>query len=211
MENRAQRARRIRQQRLKAATGAVLVVALITTIVVVAWPGSKSPSPVRSDSTNTSRPVHRVGPDSIEAGVESWQYPVPVSRETVVAGSNGLTVLGGLTPSGSSLPSVSTIDPVGLGHRFRIAGRPGARRRGHGHRSLDLRPRRGIARHRGHRPVVPLRSRSTGRRRCDRQPPAPAAIGPGRGRHHPPAIAHSPLTSSAVMTAPPTCPAYWPR
>ena len=110
MENRAQRARRIRQQRLKAATGAVLVVALITTIVVVVWPGSKSPSPVRSDSTNTSGPVHRVGPDSIEAGVESWQYPVPVSRETVVAGSNGLTVLGGINPSGDSLDSVSTIN-----------------------------------------------------------------------------------------------------
>ena len=119
MENRAQRARRIRRQRLKAATGAVLVIALITTIVVVAWPGSKSPSPVRSDSTNTTNttntsnssvPVHRIGPASIEAGVEAWQFPVPVSRETVVAGGNGLTVLGGINPSGDSLASVSTIN-----------------------------------------------------------------------------------------------------
>jgi hypothetical protein len=113
VENRAQRARRIRRQRLKAATGAVVVIALITLIVVVAWPGSKSPAPVRTDSTkttNTSVPVHRVGPDSIEAGVEAWQFPVPVSRETVVAGGNGLTVLGGINPSGDSLASVSTIN-----------------------------------------------------------------------------------------------------
>jgi hypothetical protein len=110
VENRAQRARRIRRQRFKVATGAVLVVALITTIVVVAWPGSKSPSPVRSDSTNSSGPVHRLGPESIEAGVESWQIPVPVSRETVVAGTNGLTILGGINPSGDSLGTVSTVN-----------------------------------------------------------------------------------------------------
>ena len=49
-------------------------------------------------------------PPSIEAGVESWSLSAPLSREAIVANGNGLTVLGGLTPGGSSLATVSTIN-----------------------------------------------------------------------------------------------------
>jgi hypothetical protein len=56
--------------------------------------------------------THSTGPSSIEAGIEAWPLAAPLSREAVVANSAGLTVLGGITPAGSSLPTVSTISPA---------------------------------------------------------------------------------------------------
>ena len=51
----------------------------------------------------------------------------PLSREAVVAAGNRLTVLGGITPAGTSLAQVSSIDPrTGGGDQLRVAGRRGA-------------------------------------------------------------------------------------
>jgi hypothetical protein len=80
---------------------ALVVLALLVLLVVEIWPSSGAPSAPASH-----------GPPSIEAGVESWQLPYAVSRETVVASPAGLTVLGGLTPSGSSLASTLLINPA---------------------------------------------------------------------------------------------------
>ncbi len=63
-------------------------------------------------ATGQGRTDRLGGPGSIEAGVEPWQLSAPSSRQSVVANPAGLTVLGGITPSGSSLASVATIDPA---------------------------------------------------------------------------------------------------
>jgi outer membrane protein assembly factor BamB len=59
-----------------------------------------------------TRPAKPTGPVSIEAGIEPWQVDAPVSREAVVANGTGLTVLGGITPAGTSISAVSTINPL---------------------------------------------------------------------------------------------------
>jgi len=97
-------------QRRRAAAGALAVVLLVIIVLVVTRSGGgPPPAPGRHEVTATA-PASRV-PDSIEAGVESWQMGSPVSREAVVAAGTQLTVLGGLTAAGTSLTQVSTIDP----------------------------------------------------------------------------------------------------
>lgn len=44
--------------------------------------------------------------------MEPWQLGAPLSRESVVATGTGLTVLGGITPAGTSVATVSTIAPA---------------------------------------------------------------------------------------------------
>jgi len=51
------------------------------------------------------------GPPSLEAGIEPWQLAAPLSREALVAVGNRLRILGGLSPSGSSLSGASWLDP----------------------------------------------------------------------------------------------------
>ncbi len=129
---RAERARRIQRQRRRAATGAVLVVLAVTGIIVASCNGGSATTtsttstttghpgttPSRSHPSTTvaaglvgTAPRYR-GPASIEAGVEAWPLATPLSRETVVATGTGLAVLGGITPSGTSLATVSTIAPA---------------------------------------------------------------------------------------------------
>ncbi len=87
----------------------------VTALVVVAvtfLTGGGPPSSPHARTAVRATTVHRAGPDSLEAGIEPWPLPSPVSREAVVTAGSGLTVLGGLTPSGMSLASVSSIDPV---------------------------------------------------------------------------------------------------
>ncbi len=80
-----------------------------------------NPKPSRHSAGAAQRSTVAAGPPSIEAGVESWSLDAPVSREAVVANGSGLTILGGLTPQGSSLAAVSAIDPsTGA---IRVAGR----------------------------------------------------------------------------------------
>ena len=127
-----QRARRIRRQRWRAASVAALVVLVVAGVIVASCNGgtattttTASTTPPRSGtgssvphpasaagSVGAARAQHgRQGPPSIEAGVEAWPLGAPLSRETVAANGSTLTVLGGITPAGTSLAGVSTIVP----------------------------------------------------------------------------------------------------
>ena len=79
---------------------------------MVAWP---SGSTISSNRKATTSGAHvrtiKAGPRSLEAGVEAWSLPTPLSREVVVANGSGLAVLGGLNASSSSLAGVATINP----------------------------------------------------------------------------------------------------
>ena len=77
---------------------------------------STSPASTSSPSTSPSG-AHRArttatGPPSLEAGIEPWQLAAPLSREALVAVGSRLRILGGLSPSGSSLDSASWLDPA---------------------------------------------------------------------------------------------------
>jgi hypothetical protein len=115
------------RRRRRVATLSVLVILVVTGVIVASCIGG----PDSSTSTSTTTPVHSggasdpsrtsgvsvatthsKGPSSIEAGIEAWPLASPLSREAVVANGSGLTVLGGITPAGSSLPTVSTIAPA---------------------------------------------------------------------------------------------------
>ncbi|MGH9079059.1 MAG: hypothetical protein ACRDYE_03070, partial [Acidimicrobiales bacterium] len=92
------------------------MVALIAGVALASCAGGSTASTTTTSTTSStgatgSRPARSAGPDSIEAGVEPWQMSSPLSRESVVANGAGLTVLGGITPSGSSLSTVSTLNP----------------------------------------------------------------------------------------------------
>jgi outer membrane protein assembly factor BamB len=115
-DRRAERARRLRARRRRTAAGALVVVILIVGLVVATLSGG-SPSPPRAHPVHPAHPVTAAtasparGPDSIEAGIEPWQTVSPVSREAVVASGTTLTVLGGISPAGTSLAQVTSIDP----------------------------------------------------------------------------------------------------
>jgi hypothetical protein len=51
-------------------------------------------------------------PPSIEAGIEPWQLAAPLSREALIGVGSRLRILGGLSPSGSSVNGASWLDPV---------------------------------------------------------------------------------------------------
>jgi len=119
---RARRRRQIRRRRTLTVSAA-LVVVLVVVLVLTTGGGSggrgggKPGAPGRHAASQTRSAGSRARttaavPPSIEAGVESWPLPHPISREAVVADGSGLTVLGGLTPAGASVASVSTIDPT---------------------------------------------------------------------------------------------------
>ncbi len=97
-------------RRRRAAAGALAAVLLITGVLVVTLSGGVPPSTTGHHRLTATAPASRV-PDSIEAGVEPWQMGAPVSREAVVGAGTQLTVLGGITPDGTSLAQVSSIDP----------------------------------------------------------------------------------------------------
>jgi hypothetical protein len=110
-------------RRRRAATLASVVVLIVVTIVAYSLASGGSPSS-SAPSTTTSTTASGVGgraakaastdgrPVSLEAGVESWQLPVALSRTTVVANGRGFTVLGGLTTSQASVASVYAINPA---------------------------------------------------------------------------------------------------
>jgi hypothetical protein len=121
VDRRALREQRMRRRR--AATLASVVVLIVVTIVAYSLASGGSPSS-SAPSTTTSTTASGVGgraakaastdgrPVSLEAGVESWQLPVALSRTTVVANGRGFTVLGGLTTSQASVASVYAINPA---------------------------------------------------------------------------------------------------
>jgi outer membrane protein assembly factor BamB len=83
---------------------------VIAGVLAATRSGTTPPPPVHHPVTVPARAIR--GPDSIEAGIEPWQMGAPVSREAVVAAGPRLTVLGGIAPSGTSLPQVSSVDPL---------------------------------------------------------------------------------------------------
>ncbi len=100
----------MRQRR--AAVLALLLLVIVA--IVIAWLAGGNPTP-----TSSAPPAHRHqttsidrGPRSIEAGLAAWQLPAAVSRESVVAGGSGFTVLGGLAPSSASVATVDAVDPI---------------------------------------------------------------------------------------------------
>ena len=97
-------------QRRRVAAGVLVVVLLLTGVLVVTLSGAVPPSAAQRHRLTATAPASRV-PDSIEAGVEPWQMASPLSREAVVATGTRLIVLGGITPAGTSLAQVSSIDP----------------------------------------------------------------------------------------------------
>ncbi len=122
--DRRHRQAQIRRRRSVVLLGLVLVVAAL----VVTLSSGSPPPPTRSTaSTSTSTTTeaaagstaagaHRggtaaTGPPSLEAGIESWQLVAPLSREALVTVGDRLRILGGLSPSGSSLNGVSWLDP----------------------------------------------------------------------------------------------------
>ncbi len=124
VERQSKRDRRIRRQRRRAAAVALLVILIIAGISFASCSGgsatptstasstSGSPSSAPTPTSGSHKASTGTGPASIEAGIEPWQLGAPLSREAVVANGTGLTVLGGITPSGTSLSTVSTINPT---------------------------------------------------------------------------------------------------
>jgi hypothetical protein len=96
---------------------ALVALLLVAGVLLLTLPGGGSPTSSRS-STSTSGPTSggltkssNAAP-SLEAGSEPWQLAAPVSRETVTTDHGQLRILGGLTPSGSSIGTVTSLDPA---------------------------------------------------------------------------------------------------
>ncbi|MHB8497914.1 MAG: outer membrane protein assembly factor BamB family protein [Acidimicrobiales bacterium] len=113
MARHSQMTRRTRLRRRRAAALTILVaIVLVTTLVVTHSGGSTTSSAPHRRAASRITVTKSAGPASLEAGVEPWQLPSPISREAVVANGKGLTILGGITPSGSSVSGVFTLDPI---------------------------------------------------------------------------------------------------
>ncbi|MHB8506034.1 MAG: kelch repeat-containing protein [Acidimicrobiales bacterium] len=105
-----ERARRRRQRRFRrtVAVTAVVVLAAVVAISRAATSGGHRSGPTSTASAAAAH--HNTDPPSIEAGVEAWPLPQPVSRASVVATGGGLVVLGGLTAAGTSSQVVARVD-----------------------------------------------------------------------------------------------------
>jgi len=126
VDRRAQREQRQRLlRRRRAATVAAVVVLAVVGIVAYSLSSGGSSSTSGSTTTSTtSAPgggtggggakavATAGGPVSLEAGVESWQLPVALSRTSVVADGSGFTVLGGLAASQASVATVYAVEPA---------------------------------------------------------------------------------------------------
>ncbi len=94
------------------------MVALVALLVVggvlyLTLPSGGTPSSSRSStSTSVGLAYSSKAAPSLEAGSEPWQLAAPLSRETVTTDHGQLRILGGLTPSGSSIGSVTSLDPA---------------------------------------------------------------------------------------------------
>lgn len=104
----------MRRRRIRASVLVILAVLVIGGVAFASCSGGGSSSPTTTAPPGSAggRPTTLTAPASIEAGVVAWQLGAPLSRESVVANGSGLTVLGGITPAGTSLNTVSTIDPA---------------------------------------------------------------------------------------------------
>ena len=116
--------------------GLVVVVAALVVILSTNSPPTRSSSSTSTSTSTTAAPATAsgasgsaaargstgagsqrghataAGPPSLEAGIEPWQLAAPLSREALVAVGNRLRILGGLSPSGSSLNGAFWVDPA---------------------------------------------------------------------------------------------------
>ena len=116
-------------RRRRAAALALGVVVVVVVVVAVSMSSGGSTSSTSSTSSTTSttaaaagsaagsggkgaKAVAVTGPVALEAGVEPWQLPAPVSRPAVVANGTGFTVLGGLATSQASVATVYAVNPT---------------------------------------------------------------------------------------------------
>ncbi len=121
MDRREQRERRQRLQRRRAGTLAVAAVLVVVVVVVVSMSSGGSKVSSSSSTTTTAHAgtggakaaVVTSGPVALEAGVEPWLLPAPVSRPSVVANGSGFTVLGGLATSQASVATVYSVNAAG--------------------------------------------------------------------------------------------------
>jgi len=88
----------------------LLGLALVVVVVVVTSGAGPPPVPTHHRSTALTSTLPTGAVPSIEAGVEPWQLPNRLSRESLVGSGPNLTILGGLTASGGSVASVSHLD-----------------------------------------------------------------------------------------------------
>ena len=85
-----------------------IAVAVVLATCLLSCTGSHPVSP--------ARPAHAQGraPDALMLQVmpAPYQLPAGLSREVVLPGADGLLIAGGLTPSGASASTVTSLDPV---------------------------------------------------------------------------------------------------
>src|ERR1700745_1806328 len=89
---------------------AVAVAAAVCTVLSCTGPHQAAPKPSRpahGESQDTSGP-----PLALQVIPAPYQLPSSVSREVVLPGAAGLLIAGGLTPSGASAGTVTSLDPV---------------------------------------------------------------------------------------------------
>ena len=126
MDRREQRERRLRVRRRRAGALALAVVVVVVIVVAVSLSSSGSSSSSSTSTTRDTSTTHAAtggsgtravvvtgGPVALEAGVEPWQLPAPVSRPAIVANGAGFTVLGGLATSQASVSTVYAVNPAG--------------------------------------------------------------------------------------------------
>jgi hypothetical protein len=89
---------------------AVAVAAAACTVLSCTGPHQAAPKPSRpAQGDNQGRPGPALALQVVPA---PYQLPSGVSREVVLPGAAGLVIAGGLTPSGASASTVTSLDPV---------------------------------------------------------------------------------------------------
>jgi hypothetical protein len=107
------RARPRRRTRTLVFTLVLVIVAVGAAALFLANSGDDSVTTSKRPTAAPTRHAKVVSaPLSLEAGIEPWQLTTPISRETVLAGTADLTILGGLTASGNSVNGVYALDPA---------------------------------------------------------------------------------------------------
>src|SRR5215472_9482006 len=92
----------------------IAVTAMLAACCLLSCTGSRPPSPARHPHAASRAPDV---PMMLQVMPAPYQLPAGVSREVVLPGPGGLLIAGGLTPSGASASTVTSLDPVTGGTR----------------------------------------------------------------------------------------------
>src|SRR5215472_8099432 len=92
----------------------IAVTAMLAACCLLSCTGSRPPSPARHPHAASRAPDV---PMMLQVMPAPYQLPAGVSREVVLPGAGGLLIAGGLTPSGASASTVTSLDPVTGGTR----------------------------------------------------------------------------------------------